>query len=127
MLHIFRKDRVYLLVLLVLFFKLTVSYPVEISHSTDFVDVDDVKQYNKNLDESILIARHIDLLVNEISKSYKTLEIIYDYLNSRPDLIASIKNEKKNRKNKSIKKRNSFSHKHSSGISSILSKIKNNG
>jgi len=125
MLHIFRKDTVYILVLLVLFLKLIASNPVELTYSTDYNE--DEKQYSNNIDESILISRRIDSLMNKITKSYNGLEKIYEILVSRPDLIATIRNEKKNRNNKSIEKRNSFSHKHSSAISSILNKIKNNG
>lgn len=120
-----RRDMAFMLAFLALLLNFAISYPVRMSHSTDMIEneydqkslYDTLSRYEKNL-----ISKRIDSLVK---KGFKALyDDNYEIIISRRDsLLAPTRNENI----PSIAKRNSFSHKHSSAISSILSKIKNNG
>ena len=79
---------------------------------------------NFNQDIPILVTKRIDSILRELN-NLKSLQKLFELENRRQlDVLSENIN---NNDGILFSKRNSFNHKHSSAIGSILSKIKNNG
>lgn len=80
-------------------------------------------------DDSITKSQLIQFLVDDVSQNLQLLENLIQLEQSKEntDDFYEYKPYDNLPKKNSFNKRNSFNHKHSSAISSILSKIKNNG
>ena len=107
-----------------MFFKL-LAYICLIAILTKFTHSAPIKNHG------LSASNQIELLIDNINNDFNSLE---EFINLKKNQILESAFFKSNNNIKdlnendlSLSKRNSFSHKHSSGIGGILSKIKNNG